>query len=145
MATTTADLIRRFFARSAQLSDCAEVIDMSDHERLCYELRPTSPNAVGVAIGSEGGSDWINFTDPLSTKDEWRVELYTETVDFHIDAAVDGRVRAWHGPSRGIIEVHRPDGGRPVVTRYYSPGLGKFIPRPGWRSNATVVEYEPYR
>ena len=142
---TTSDPICHFFARAADLSDCASLIDLSNDERLYYELRPVNPNSVGVAIGSERGAEWITFTDPMSVADEWRVDIEPESVDHHIDAAVEGRVRALHGPSRGIIEVHPAGGGRPVVSHYYGSGLRSLLPRPGWKRRATVVEYEPYR
>lgn len=142
---TTSISIRRFLARAADLSDCATLIDLSCGERIYYELRPTNPDAVGVAIGFEAGAEWVTFTDPMSVTDEWRVDIEPKTVDHHIDAAVEGRVRALHGPSRGIIEVRPAGGGRPRVTRYYGTGLRRFIPRPGWTRRATIIEYEPYR
>lgn len=142
---TTSISIRHFLARAADLSDCAALIDMSDDERIYLELRPNNPSSVGVAIGSEAGAEWVTFTDPMSVTDEWRVNIEPESVDHHIDAAVEGRVRALHGPSRGIIEVRRASGGRPIVSHHYGSGLRNLIPRPGWKRRATIINYEPYR
>lgn len=139
----TEDDLAHFLTRADELSDCASLVDHSDEDRVCYELRPNNPNAVGVEIiGSGRQADWINFTDPMSAPDDWRVD--TESVDWHIDAAVEGRVRAFHGPSRGIVEV-LPSGGGPATRSHYGSGLRSLIPRPGWKRRAKVIEYDPYR
>ena len=138
------DALQRFLDRAQELSDCASVIDESDDTRRYLTLKPHNPDAVGVAISGEsnGPIDWINFTDPMSPPDDWRVNI--ESVNWHIDAAVEGRVRAIHGPSRAVIEIHPPNGGKPRQSHYYS-GLRGLIPRPGWTHRATVTNYEPYR
>lgn len=77
-------------------------------------------------------SPGIEFDEDSST--------HIEDIDFLIDLAVEGRVTAYRGPSRGMLEVRTDQG---VHRSYYYRGFQ--LARPGWRRRAQVVEYRLYR
>jgi hypothetical protein len=57
-----------------------------------------------------------------------------------IRSIVAGRVRETLGPKRSRIEVTFEDGTTVTETGYES-----WLPRPGWKRRAEIVEYQSYR
>lgn len=119
-----------FKARARGLEDCATVrMTYSDGGPL-LELVPDNPHAIGVSLSDYGGGACgVWFTNETVSSDEMIYEA--EHVDYYIDAAVAGRVRALQGPGRASIEV---DEGRGYEALDTWLELWLPIPIPGWRS-----------
>lgn len=138
------DLRAHFEARAAALSDCStlEEFDRGDGS-IGLALVPNVTGAVAVEFVPypEDGGGWIRFDDPSDPGDDYKVDV--GVIDYHIDAAVAGRVKSFRGPRRrSMIEVSTDNG--PMRSHYYPVGSG-LMPRPGWRHRATVIDYAPYR
>jgi hypothetical protein len=65
------------------------------------------------------------------------VHADAHTIDSFIDAAVEGRVTAYHLGKGGAIEERTGD----IVDRTWL----NAVPLPGWRRRATAHAYRPYR
>ena len=136
------DLRAHFEARAAELADCS-ILSVDEQDGwVDLALTPHVDGAVSVTlvVDPAGVGEWIGFDDPADSGDDWKIDV--GVLDHYIDAAVEGRVKAYRGPSRGVIEISTDDGPR---RSYYNIGLAGLLPRPGWRRRATVIDYVPYR
>ena len=133
--------LRAFEEFARALSDCARMESESTSSGTSYTLTPNNPRSVGVFLWDFGnGAYYIAFDDEMDPGDDQGVDV--EAVEYYVSAAVEGRVRALHGPRRGTIEVRQPDG---IVTKTHYYDVGAWLPKPGWKKRAKVLDYEPYR
>jgi hypothetical protein len=142
MAVT--DVRAHFEARAAAVAGCAD-LEIEDRDGyVSLVLRPRAEGAVPVVLhlSHEGDPLWAGFDEPVDPGIEFDDDASThiEDIDFLIDLAEEGRVTAYRGPDRGIIEVRTDHG---VHRSHYYQGIQ--LPRFGWKKRAQVVEYQPYR
>ena len=113
MAVT--DLRAHLEARAATMADCADLEIEDRNGYVSLTLRPRAEGAVPVMLHltPDGDPFWAGFVDePVDPGIEFDDDASThlEDIDFLIDLAVKGRVTAYRGPGRGIIEVHTDQG-----------------------------------
>lgn len=131
----------QFKARARELEDCATVRTTDFDDGPLHELVPDNPHAIGVSLADYGdGTCGVWFTNKTVLSEEAIYEV--ADVDFHIDAAVAGRVRELRGPGRASIEVDEGLGYKALDTQFES-----WLPIPiiGWRRRARVTQFQPYR
>jgi hypothetical protein len=138
------DVRAHFEARAATMADCADLGIEHRYGYVSLTLAPRAEGAVPVLLHltPEGDPFWAGFDEPVDRGIEFDDDAAThiDDIDFLIDLAVEGRVTAYRGPDRGIMEVRADQG---VHRSHYYRGFR--LPRLGWKKRAEVVEYRPYR
>lgn len=138
------DVRAAFEARAAAMADCADLQIEHRDGYVSLTLAPRAEGAVPVLLHLTPGGEpfWAGFDEPVDPGIEFDDDASThiDDIDFLIDVAVEGRVTAYRGPGRGIVEVRTDQG---VHRSHYYRGFQ--LPKPGWKKRAEVIEYRPYR
>ena len=98
-----------------------------------------SPTAIGVVLYlSANAVGTVALDDPACVPAELGEDpdKDAKTVDYFVDVAIEGRVRAFHLGRGGCAEIREDD----RVDRSWHNAW----PWPGWRRRAERVEYDAY-